>query len=64
VKCFDWSKTFPKYNKKFFKPLNLHIKGIKWSMTFPKMIPKIPQDIKQDMNSNLTFLKKVNLIVK
>ncbi len=37
----------PKKNlKKFDKPLELHVKGFKWSMIFPKKNPKPPKDLK------------------
>jgi hypothetical protein len=41
--------------QKFVKPLELQVKGFNWSMTFPKKIPKLPIDLKQNVNWNQTL---------
>jgi hypothetical protein len=59
--------TFPKKLQKFDKPLELHVKGYNWPKTFPKKKkktnPKLPKDLKQNVNWNQTLLNEVDLHV-
>jgi hypothetical protein len=54
----------PKKMQKFDKPLELHVKGSNWSMTFPKKFQNFLKTKKQNVNWNQTFLNEVDLTVK
>jgi hypothetical protein len=56
--------TFPKKLQKFDKPLELRVKGFDWSRNLSQKIPKLPKDLKQNVNWNQTLLNEVDLNVK